>query len=432
MGDDEHLIRGSEAGEGAAHGQRGLTSDAGIDLVEHQRRRSLGHDEAEREHRASELSAGRNLGERRHVLTRVRREAIGHGIAGVTVDVDLETGARQRELDQVRLHHGREQRRRSATRRADPACLLLDRVQRRLALRVEHGRTGIVRRQHLEPRTCLVPVGDDLPQRLAVLADELAQQLPASAQLGETFGILHDLLGRPAQLDADVGGLGLEAVKPRLDLRERRPTGERGSGRSECVDPAAVTAQRLDRACRRLTIRDRIGEPVLLDLERAILVGIFDAGSDELVHLIAEEVDLPGSSAVVAAQRGQLGLDLRDTCPGCTEPTEVDASEPIERTRAAPRHRATTGGCAGRADRRDAGPRRRAARRSPAARCGTPASARPAGSPGSARPRRHRRRSVPRSSTPLLLGARPRSRRGPRPAARSRRRAVSCLRRSRP
>ncbi len=57
-------------------------------------------------------------------------------------------------------------------------------------------------------------------------------------------------------------------------------------------------------------MRDRVGEQRLLGLERDVLGGIVERGGRDLLHLVAEQVDLAGTGAGVAAQRGELGVEV--------------------------------------------------------------------------------------------------------------------------
>ena len=60
MGDDEHLVGAGHVGERPTDGRRRRASDAGIDLVEDERARSLvvaAEHEPQGEHRAGQLAA---------------------------------------------------------------------------------------------------------------------------------------------------------------------------------------------------------------------------------------------------------------------------------------------------------------------------------------------------------------------------------------
>ena len=84
VGDAEHLARLAERAQPLADGAGGLAADAGVDLVEHERRRlaRAGHGH-QREHHARQLAARGGLAQRRRRHARVRRQheldALGPG-----------------------------------------------------------------------------------------------------------------------------------------------------------------------------------------------------------------------------------------------------------------------------------------------------------------------------------------------------------------
>ena len=55
--------------------------------------------------------------------------------------------------------------------------------------------------------------------------------------------------------------------------------------------------------------RDRVGEQRLLRFERDVLGGILEPGGGDLLHLVAEQVDLPGPGAGVPAEGLELGVE---------------------------------------------------------------------------------------------------------------------------
>ena len=226
VGHDQHLVRRSEAGERAPHCERCLPADSRVDLVEHQRRRRFGDDQAEREHRPRKLATGGDPRERREVFARVGGEPVGDRVAGLTVDVDLDARLRQRELEEMRLHRGPEPRCRGTTSGAHSARLDVGIGERGIPLRLERGGPSVVRDEQVESFASLVSIGDDLVEGLAVLPDELPQQLAASPYLRQALGIVGDLVAQVAQLGPDVSGLGLERMQPRLELGERRAARE--------------------------------------------------------------------------------------------------------------------------------------------------------------------------------------------------------------
>ena len=261
----------------------------------------------------------------------------------------------------MRADSARELRRSRAASVAHPARLGVGGGQSRSALLVERRGTCVVGREHRESLPGLVAVGDHLLEGLAVLAGELAQEVPAAAHLVEPFGIVGDAVGSVAEVGGDVGGLCLEPVEPLLELRERGAPHERSPCDSERVDRSALACERVACLGRSFAVRDRVGETVLFELERSVFVGVVEMGAVELVDLVPEEVDLARSSAFVAAECRELGLDLGNASAGLAQRRKVDAAEPVEQRCAALRRRAGTGGCAVHEGRRAADLPRRAA-----------------------------------------------------------------------
>ena len=188
----------------AASDRRGCgAADAGVDLVEHERPRIVvvqtrREHEAEGQHRPGQLAARRHLGERQQRRTRVGREQELDPVAGgrssacsPTSMADLGVG--QRQLSQAGRDGGGEQRARRVGGPPDGlggGPLVGDGGRR--AARVELGRPLVESLELVESAHGLVPVAHDLGQVVAVLAAQVAEQLPASAHLGEPLRILLD------------------------------------------------------------------------------------------------------------------------------------------------------------------------------------------------------------------------------------------------
>jgi hypothetical protein len=79
-------------------------------------------------------------------------------------------------------------------------------------------------------------------------------------------------------------------------------------------------------------VGDGVGEQVLLLVEAVVLVGVLEAGVVELVELVAQQVDLAGPGALVAAELGELLLERGDLGPGV--PQRLPRSTPAKRSRA--------------------------------------------------------------------------------------------------
>ena len=75
VGDREHLMRATQPGERFTDGSRRGAADAGVHLVEHQRAGCLDQHEAQRQHRARQLAAGRHLGQAAALACRGWRRA---------------------------------------------------------------------------------------------------------------------------------------------------------------------------------------------------------------------------------------------------------------------------------------------------------------------------------------------------------------------
>ncbi len=151
--------------------------------------------------------------------------------------------------------------------------------------------------------------------------------MPALAQLLEPLRVVRDPLARDPQLLGDVVELGLGRAHPRVELGERRPTGERVDRVAERVETG--TFDRVVGARQRVAVRGRVGEQGLLLLEPRLFVDVVDGGGGDLVHLEPEEVDLACSGAFVATQRGEVSGDgacfgargaVRSQCTQCWLP----------------------------------------------------------------------------------------------------------------
>ena len=74
----------------------------------------------------------------------------------------------------------------------------------------------------------------------------------------------------------------------------------------------------------------RVAEGVLLGLQAGVLPGVLDAGVVELLLLEAQQVELPGPLALIAAQRRQAFLDHRQLLAQCPQRLEVDGPVAVE------------------------------------------------------------------------------------------------------
>ena len=210
-----------------------------------------------------------------------------------------------------------------------------------------------------------------------------------------------------------------------------RSVAQSSGGGGDRVPPAAVTGEHLVGGTAGETVLLGVGERVLLHLQRGVLVRVVDGGGVELGDLEPGEVELAGAGPLVAAERGQLGVELGQPGARRAQRGEVDAGEGVERPPLRRRRQQLLVGvlavqvdqlACGIGERRDRG-------RTP-----VDVGARPAGrrhDPGEHDLASRRRRSGRRRAPRRPRGARWWARRDHRPPARAPRRASSCRRRSR-
>ena len=216
-----HLTVGGERRQCVPDRGGRLPSDAGVDLVEHQRGwtgvvpRPEQH-EAQREHRSGQLAAGRHLRQRE-----LRRSGIGGEqerdlVAGVGVaDGHAHRRVGHRQRDEVCLYLLGHSWSGCSPRRRDLLGLGGDRRLGRRPLAIELGGAHVVRLELDEPLARLLGERHDLGQRLAVLAPQVGQQMPAVAHGRQPLGIVVDALPQRPQLGsgiAQLGGRGRAAV----------------------------------------------------------------------------------------------------------------------------------------------------------------------------------------------------------------------------
>ena len=179
MGDHQDLAfvagagarRPAQGGQRLAYRHRRLAADAGVDLVEHQRGRSLGLHRVQHQpggqHGPGQLAARRHLGQRQHRFAGIGAEQVGHLVSRVGVGHNhCETSPGQRQFPEPLLDGLGQGRRRLAAVGPD----------RRFGL--GHGRGGggpfglqpagggLVALQLGQPGRGLPGVGDDLVEDL--------------------------------------------------------------------------------------------------------------------------------------------------------------------------------------------------------------------------------------------------------------------------
>ena len=119
-------------------------------------------------------------------------------------------------------------------------------------------------------------------------------------------------------------------MQPLDDLVVRRSPAECAERAGQRITCATVVGEHGHGLLPRLAESDRIAEQRLLGVEPRVFVGVGDVGPVELVELVAQQVDLPRPHALVAAQRGEFGVDLGESGARGTQRFEVDPSEPVE------------------------------------------------------------------------------------------------------
>ena len=105
VGDDHHLMVVGQRGQSPAYGRGHGSTDAGVDLVEHERRRRLTEHQSQGQHRAGQLSSRCHLGERQRRRAWVRRQKEHDIVSRVGIaDAHLDLGVGHGQGSQHRLH----------------------------------------------------------------------------------------------------------------------------------------------------------------------------------------------------------------------------------------------------------------------------------------------------------------------------------------
>ena len=170
-------------------------------------------------------------------------------------------------------------------------------------------------------------------QVLAVLAPQLGQQAAALLHLGEAGRVVLPALDLVAQRAGHVGQLDARRSQPVAVGVEDARTGERRGGPRQQVERAALARRRIERQGRTergLAVGRGVGQAVLLEPQRGLLVGILEAGRRDLVHLVAQDVGLAGPLLRVAAQGGQRLVERAQLAAQGAHAAEVGAGEGVE------------------------------------------------------------------------------------------------------
>ena len=166
---------------------------------------------------------------------------------------------------------------------------------------------------------------------VAVLAAQVAQLLTPGPDRGQPLGIGDDAVRRVADGAGDVVELGEHG----LEALDRGPVGrsvaQSSGGGSDRVPPPAVTGEHLVGGIAGETVLLGVGQRVLLHLQHGLLVRVVDGGGVELGDLEPGEVEFACAGSFVAAERGQLGVELGQPGARGAQRGEVDAGEGVER-----------------------------------------------------------------------------------------------------
>ena len=175
-------------------------------------------------------------------------------------------------------------------------------------------------------------VGDDIDECRAVLAPQVAQQLPAGPQRRQPLGVFFDALGDGPDVVRDVVEIGLHRSQT-IGERPIRGAVAQGTerGRDGVERRAVVAAERGARQCAGFAMGQRVGQLALVALESLVFVGVGEGRALQLVDLEPVEIDLARPRAFVAAERRERGVDRRQLRAGSFEGRRVDRTEAIER-----------------------------------------------------------------------------------------------------
>ena len=232
----------------------------------------------------------------------------------------------------------------------------------------------------------LVAVAHDLGEVVAVLAAQVARAAGGGRGRWPADPGSSSMPRRPSRSSAATSSSSASsrvAGASRIVANGARPPSAGRRGRERVARPAVVGERLVGRGRRpRGGRRRRPARPPRRVEPRRPRRRRRSAARVELGDLEPQQVDLAGPCPLVAAERGQLGVELGRRGPGPARAVEVDAAERGRGRPAAWPRRAGSGGRAGRAGRRARRQRRRARRRWPAGRRCTPATGRRPGRPG--------------------------------------------------
>ena len=230
--DREHLMVLGHAAHRVAHLQSDLAADAGVDLVEHERRHVVEprEDGLERQHHAGQLAARRHPRQRTRLVAHVERDAELHVLGAVGADLrarrerHVEVAVGHAEIGEHLVHRARET---GGRRRAFPRerrGRAVERLRRAVARgRAARAGRGSRNRCRSSSRRASRPLLHDLGEGRPVLLDQPEQHVAARCAPGP---VAADRDRRPAG-SAPARGRGPRA---RSTPRRTTPAGAPAAG----------------------------------------------------------------------------------------------------------------------------------------------------------------------------------------------------------
>ena len=172
---------------------------------------------------------------------------------------------------------------------------------------------------------------DHFRQAVAVLATQIAQQLQPAAHRVQPLRVFLDVLRSPTKIGGDILHFGTQATQSRLELGERRATGECPDGGRDGVAGTALVGERIDRDSAQFAILHGASQLVELGIQVCVLLARRNRGRPQLSSLEAQQVELSGSRLAVATQRGKCCIQLGETSTSGAQRAEIGAAVAIER-----------------------------------------------------------------------------------------------------
>ena len=322
VGDADDLAAAGELAQLLADRARGLAADAGVDLVEDQRRpgpawaatpmsASITRDSSPPEAVSRSGPAGTpGLGAIRNSTSSPPRRAVAVALG----DARLEARALHRQPASRSTHRLRQRAGGRAARFPQPLGQLRELGPRGLDLRLAGLERLLGARQLVAPAAALLGVGEHGRDRAAVLALQAVEQREALLDLVEPAGRRLDALAVAAQLAREVVGLDgqrLRAVGQRVELGvdaadrlERRRRG--GEGRRGAGGRVLVARRRRRRRPAAAPISASRCRSRSRSAAQRLLLGLARLRAVDLLELPLEQVELAVARAGPRAQLLEL------------------------------------------------------------------------------------------------------------------------------